>query len=79
MYAGVDLPGLESLRDDMIKILTYSKIPFSRTHGYTPHATLAYVGTSEDSPVSRIGNIPARVDRLCLAVGDEKEYHRFES
>lgn len=44
LYASVDLPGLESAREDLVDTLSRFGIDLPGNHGFTPHLTLGYFG-----------------------------------
>ena len=47
-YVSPDLPGLPAARDDLTDALDGH--PISKTHGFTPHMTIAYADRTDDMP-----------------------------
>lgn len=75
IYANVDLPGLERLRDELVSEFRYQGGVVNAEHGFTPHMTLAYVEPEAESPVGSWPTLPLRVDAISVVVGgSRKEY-----
>lgn len=72
VVALVDAPGLEDLRVDLVKELEKAGFPVSRTHGFTPHVTIAYIGFHEQLPVDRIGGLDMRIGSIEYVQGDHR-------
>lgn len=71
-YATLDIPGLVSLYQS-VSWIGYEDHDDEPDHDFTPHVTLAY-GAAEMPSVS---TIPVRIDRLTLAIGDERREYLF--
>lgn len=76
IYANVDVPSLDGFRNELIHVLKLADIPFKNNHGFTPHVTLKYIGTDEESPVERIATTPVVFDKIAFYVGGVP--HEFE-
>lgn len=50
VYLSVDAPGLTAARDALCRALRATGLPVSSEHGFTPHATLAYVPRDASTP-----------------------------
>ncbi|WP_433357727.1 2'-5' RNA ligase family protein (plasmid) [Microtetraspora malaysiensis] len=50
MFATVDVPGLEVLRQRLVDALTEAGVPVMSNHGYTPHVTLRYAQPGDELP-----------------------------
>jgi 2'-5' RNA ligase len=48
IYASVDSPELQALRDAFVQLLNEENIEHDKTHGYSPHVTLKYIDSDED-------------------------------
>lgn len=73
IYANVDVPGLEELRQMLASTLDYmAGCPPLKTHGFTPHVTLSYIDAGADWPVPRIESQPITIRSLWVGVGDRK-------
>lgn len=72
VYANVDVPGLERLRQLIADMLTDIGCPPSANHGFTPHITLAYIEPGSTMPVQRIETKPFAIRSLWVSVGDRR-------
>lgn len=87
LVAHVDSPGLHDLRDHLIEHVqkcadiqgaatatapTPTGMTPLRTHGYTPHMTMAYIDPAEPMPVHKLDRHEFTFTHLVLAVGDTK-------
>jgi len=70
LYAALDIPGLEALREDLVARLEKAHQPVSHTHGYTPHVTLMYLAPDEPTPIERIDHLTLRLNHLVLTSPD---------
>jgi 2'-5' RNA ligase len=69
----VDVARLESLREEILRELEVNSVPAVRTHGYTPHITLAYVDPTYGTKQAKGEEHPITIDRLTLAIGGTHE------
>lgn len=67
-YAHFDSVDLSELRHELIELLRWSDFPVARTHGFTPHITLAY--TDEMPPMAE--EQEAAISALTLKIGNER-------
>jgi len=76
VYATIDLPGLEQLRDQVRWCGDYRELGESDEpeHGFSPHVTLAY---GNDVELPEVPTVPVRIDRLSLAIGNERRDYMF--
>lgn len=72
IYAVVDVPGLEQLRNEVLSQLRYAGCEVASTHGYTPHMTLAYIDAGTESPIGAMPTLPLRFDRISVAIGGKR-------
>jgi len=70
LYAALDIPGLEAMREDLVARLERAKQSVSHTHGYTPHVTLMYLAPDEPTPIERIDHLTLRLNHLVLTSPD---------
>ena len=49
-YLSVDAPGLSAARDALCRMLREAGLPVAASHGFTPHATLAYLPADAPTP-----------------------------
>ena len=49
-YLSVDAPGLSAARDALCRMLREAGLPVASSHGFTPHATLAYLPPDAPTP-----------------------------
>ena len=73
VYASVDCPELPTFRERLVETLRVAGIEVDRTHGFTPHMTLAYVGAEEPSPISRLDAFPVSFHEVWLWAGETRE------
>lgn len=76
IYAGVQVPGLHEIRDDLVKTFDTMDIPYSKIHGFTPHVTLGYIPPNQDRDC-RFDPIPVRFDSIYLSNGGVIKRFRF--
>lgn len=72
LYANVDVPGLEALRDAVCDALCACGMAPSEAHGYTPHITLKYIEPGAPLPEAAVPALPLRIDALTLAIGERR-------
>jgi 2'-5' RNA ligase len=68
IYAVVDVPGLERLREAVVQRLRYADVPVSMNHGFTPHMTLSEVEPGTESPISMIPTMPLEFGSISVSV-----------
>ncbi len=68
IYAVVDAPGLERLREAVVQMLDYRGVSVMRNHGYTPHMTLSEVEPGSESPISMIPTMPLEFGSISVSV-----------
>jgi 2'-5' RNA ligase len=69
IYTSVDIPGLEDFRYNLNRGLKACGINSNKEHGFTPHITLAYVDSSEPTPIHRVRIQPLLFNNLTLDCG----------
>lgn len=72
IYAVVDLPGLDEVRQWLSKCMGEHEIEPVKNHGYTPHMTLAYIDAGGASPVSTMPTTPITFGTISVAVGGKR-------
>jgi 2'-5' RNA ligase len=72
LYANVDVPGLERMREYLASSLDMAGCAPNRGHGYTPHITLAYLDEGADFPIQRIETMPFSIRSLWVSAGDRR-------
>ena len=71
LYMNFDCPGLTRLRSDVIGLARACGLHFDvKTHGFTPHVTLAYVEPGTTVPPLMKGQEEGTLDHLGIWVGD---------
>lgn len=71
-YASVDVPELSAFREDLLDELDDNGIAWRTDHGFTPHATLAYLDPDEPTPAERMDPVlEVTFDMLSVAIGDD--------
>ncbi|GHE31499.1 hypothetical protein GCM10017673_37790 [Streptosporangium violaceochromogenes] len=68
VWAPVDVPGLEVLRQRVVDALQEAGVPAASTHGYTPHVTRAYLGPADPLP-EPLAPLPVTFSALEVVVG----------
>lgn len=72
-YANVDVPGMERVREYLAAALDIVGCFPKRTHGYTPHITLAYIDPDDDLPMQRLPeSLPFVINSIWVGVGDRR-------
>jgi len=72
IYAVVDLPGLDDVRQWLNKCMDEYEIEPVKNHGYTPHMTLAYIDSGSPSPVSLMPTMPITFGAISVSVGGKR-------
>ena len=72
IYAVIDMPGLDELRNRLGECLKDHGIEPSGMHGYTPHMTLAYIAPGAESPVATMPTTAMQFNAISVAVGDKR-------
>lgn len=72
LYANVDVPGLELVRQMVAEMMDSSGCMPSMAHGYTPHITLAYIDPTAPFPMNRIESRSLVIKSLWLSIGDRR-------
>lgn len=78
LYASVDMPGLNDLRERLAQRLSYSGLQPNAEHGFTPHITLAYIAEDAPTPDLELGGIPLRFDALTVIVRGERTQFQLQ-
>ena len=71
-YAAIDIPGLESLRQEIAQELQWAGLPPRATHGFTPHCTLAYLDPAAANPVADLPALALRFAAITIMVADRR-------
>ena len=72
IYANVDVPMLEALRQYLAVHLDMAGCRPLMNHGYTPHVTLAYIDEGAPWPIERLITQPLTIRSLWVSVGDKR-------
>lgn len=72
VYASVDVPGLEDVRQALLAALDLAGAAPAAAHGFVPHLTLAYVDPAAPSPLQRLEPRPIRFTDIYLVAGEER-------
>lgn len=67
VYLSVDAPGLSAARDALCRMLREAGLPVASNHGFTAHATLAYVPRDASTPAAPV-DLPLAFAVDCAAV-----------
>lgn len=73
LYASIDSPRLEAVRQTLLRGFSRAKIEWPTNHGYTPHVTLAYIDPKDPLPIKRLAANQLKLEELVLAVGGERK------
>lgn len=73
VVANCDIPGLATLRRFLLLEARGAGIEPVVNHGFTPHVTLAYVPSDQETPDIRFDPIPVVLNAITLALGDERK------
>lgn len=69
-YLSADIPGLEDLRGKIVEALVEAEVPADRTHGFTPHVTLAYLSRDAEIPMQRVEPRAVEFTELAVVYGE---------
>lgn len=72
VYVSPDVPGLPELRQSLLTCLRRAGVYAADNHGFTPHATIAYVPKGDATPAIAFAPTPIALNTLTLAWGDER-------
>jgi 2'-5' RNA ligase len=72
IYAALDVPGLEELRQELVSKLERAGQTISHTHGFTPHVTLLYLEPGAETPIDRVEHLPVTINHLVLSSPDSE-------
>lgn len=73
VWATVDVPGLETVRERIIDALDAAGVPYSTAHGFTPHVTLAYISPGEQPPAP-LPPVDVTFTNVSIAVDDDHRH-----
>jgi len=75
VYASYDAPNLPAMREQLVRYLSGAGFFVYRTHGFTPHITLAYVNPKAKQPamVGEVWGSELTFDKIGYAWGSERE------
>lgn len=71
-WAAVDIPRLADMRQYVVNELCAVGAKPATTHGYTPHVTLAYLGTGAANPVDTVPALDLRFAAVTVMVADKR-------
>lgn len=71
LYLNFDSPALPQFRQALIAFLKSEDFPLVETHGYSPHATLAYIAKSDQTPALPLEPIEVTFTSMTLAWGGD--------
>jgi hypothetical protein len=78
VVALIDCPGLDAWRAALILALVNIGLIPDATHGFLPHATLAYVAPDAPTPVETLPPLRIVFTELTLAVGSDRSVWALE-
>jgi len=70
IYASFDSPQLNTLREFVVAELDSAGVTLDKSHGFSPHITLAYVEAGSPSPVDSVKNIELTFDSVSVVMND---------
>lgn len=76
-YASYDSPELPEIRQEIVETMEALGIDLDKTHGFTPHITLAYLDIQSDLPTVNIPDIPVTFKGFTIAWAGEKHHYNF--
>ncbi|ALY10186.1 RNA ligase [Arthrobacter phage Salgado] len=68
LWVGVNLPGLQALRADLVEALQASKLPVSTEFDFHPHITVAYIPKEQETPKVTVDPYEIRLGALTVAI-----------
>jgi 2'-5' RNA ligase len=79
LYASFDAPDLPDFRQALVAALEQAGVSVSKDHGFTPHVTLAYLGSEDPTPEIDIPAIKLIFETVTLAWGKNKTTFALKS
>jgi len=76
-YASYDSPELPEIRQELVSVIESLGVELDKTHGFTPHITLAYLDKDAEIPTINIPDIPINFDGFTLAWAGDKKHYSF--
>jgi len=76
-YASYDAPSLPEMRQELVETMESLGIELDKTHGFTPHITLAYLDNDSDLPQVDVPKMPLDFDSFTLAWAGDKKHYSF--
>ena len=76
-YASYDSPDLPEMRQELVSIMESLGIELDKTHGFTPHISLAYLADKSELPSITIPEMSLNFDKLTLAWAGEQIHYDF--
>jgi len=76
-YASYDSPELPEIRQELVSVIESLGVELDKTHGFTPHITLAYLEKDAELPNVNIPDVPIDFDGFTLAWAGEKKHYSF--
>jgi len=78
-YASYDSPELPEIRQKLVETMESLGIELDKTHGFTPHITLAYLDVDADLPTVDIPDVPIEFDGFTLAWAGHQKHYSFSN
>lgn len=72
IYAVVDVPGLEAVREKVVKTLVERGVPVMMNHGFTPHMTLSEIEPGVESPITLMPTMPLQLGTISVSVATKQ-------
>lgn len=72
IYAVVDVPGLETVREKVVKTLVERGVPVMQNHGFTPHMTLSEIEPGAESPIALMPTMPLQLGTISVSVATKQ-------
>lgn len=70
-YANFDSPALPEFRQELVEAIESSGVFISKSHGFTPHITLAYIPEGYSQKLPDIPGVGITFDEILLSVGED--------
>lgn len=77
LYASFDCVELPEFRQRLMGAIRSTGVPFTPTHGFTPHITLAYIPAAAPMPDVRLSPEAFTVNRIVMAWGGEQTEYQL--
>lgn len=74
LVVNADAPEVEDARR---RAMDEAPIPVRRTHGFSPHVTIAYLSPDESNPIDRWDTVTAPITELIVAWGEDESVVRL--